>query len=111
MHLAPLTLLALGRPQASKLPNFSDVIIPFFVVFLLLAVIGVSWLIRRQRRLVRDDLVKRGLVPGRRHHRRHHHHREEKRNPTLAESGGLPPVRTQAAVKVPGIEINANNND
>jgi hypothetical protein len=26
---------------------------------------------------------------------RHHRHREQRRNPTLAEAGGLPPVRTE----------------
>jgi hypothetical protein len=112
MLSAPLMFFAAAlKPESSKLPSFQDVIIPFIVVFLLFAVVSVSWIIRRQRRLVRDDLVNRGLVPGRRHHRHRRHHREERRNPTLAETGGLPPVRAQAAVKVPGIELNANNHD
>jgi len=30
---------------------------------------------------------------GKHHHRRHHRRRERPRNPTLAEAGGLPPIR------------------
>lgn len=98
-------------PQVNKIPFFSEMLIPFLIVFLLLAAFGITWLVRRHRRLERDDLVKRGLISSHRHHHHHHHHHhtEEKRNPTLAETGGLPPIRAQAAVKVPGIELNAHD--
>ena len=58
---------------------------------------------RGRRRHLRESVPsgkteKRGLsrwFPGK-HHRRRRHHRPRPRNPTLAESGGLPPVRTDS---------------
>lgn len=88
-----------------KLNSTTGIVTVTSVALFIALIICVRWTLRRQRRMVRDDLEQRGLVPNRHHHRHHHHHseesqhrhhREEKRNPTLAERGGLPPVRTGA---------------
>ena len=44
---------------------------------------------------IRSESRKAGWFFFRKRHRHRHRHRERPRNPTLAEAGGLPPVRTQ----------------
>jgi hypothetical protein len=44
----------------------------------------------------RSESRKAGWFFFRKRHRHRHRHRELPRNPTLAEAGGLPPVRTQS---------------
>jgi hypothetical protein len=73
-------LLAVSEP----LPQWQNQWLNFLAIaaaLLLVAVGALIWLVKFRKRRKRKY--------------RHHQHKERKLNPTLAESGGLPPVREE----------------
>ncbi len=104
-----------GAPQGGTWwKTFSSATIGILIVLGVVAVISAGIFIwaaffrkRRKRRhsyerwhkrkdQAEESSSKSSHHPGASHrrHRHHRHHRERPRNPTLAETGGLPPIRT-----------------
>lgn len=77
-------------------PEMQDRLLIVFAV-LVVGLIAIVWAVYLRRRSYRDrrspTLPGAVVAPGRRQHRRRKRKEAKSRNPTLAETGGLPPVK------------------
>jgi hypothetical protein len=87
-------------------PAARDVVLIVLAVFFI-ALVSILWAVYLRRESRRDrrspTIVEPSAIPFKRRHRRRKRKESVSRNPTLAETGGLPPVKEKPANPMQGL--------